>query len=272
MEREGVELSFIDEGEGPAVLLLHGFPDSSHVWRHQVPALVSAGYRVIAPDNRGTGQSGIPLGAEQYTLTEIVADLLAILDQCAVQRVAVVGHDWGAVIGWALLDNIGARASCFVPMSVGAPQCYVACDDIRQKEMSWYTLMFQLEAVPEQMLSRDDWKLFRQWTRHHGETDHCISRLSRQGRLTAAINIYRANIMDMLLSGKEYSSAAPTLGLWSAQDHYLLEEQMLASGRYVNAQWLYERVDDASHWMMLDRPEHINRLLLNFIGPHHSSA
>ena len=268
IERGGVELSFIDEGEGPAVLLVHGFPDSCHVWRYQVPALVNAGYRVIAADNRGMGESGNPAGAEHYALSEIVADLLAILDDCAIDRVAVVGHDWGSIIGWALVDNIGERATCFVPMSVGAPQSYAACDDIRQKEMSWYTLMFQMPDVPEQMLSADDWKLFRQWMRHHDETDHCISRLSREGRLTGAINIYRANVMDMLLSGKEDWSAVPTLGLWGEQDYFLMEEQMIASGRYVKSQWRYERVDYASHWMMLDRPDHLSRLLLNFLGEH----
>jgi pimeloyl-ACP methyl ester carboxylesterase len=110
--------------------------------------------------------------------------------------------------------------------------------------------------------------LFRQWTRHHGETEHWISELSREGRLTSAIAIYRANI-HLLTSDREYVSVAPTLGLWSAQDAYLVEEQMIASGRYVKNQWCYEKVEYASHWMMLDRPDHIGRLLVNFIGQHH---
>lgn len=267
--REGVTLNYIDEGQGPAVLLVHGFPDSYHMWRHQIPALVAAGYRVIAPDNRGFGQSDAPKDIGSYTLEEIASDLVSILDDCDVERVAVVGHDWGAAICWALVDSIGDRTACFVPLSVGAPQCYAHCDDIRQKEIGWYILMFQMEGTAEQMLEADDWKLFRQWTRHHSETEHWIGGLSRVGRLTSAIAIYRANIMDILMSDREYVSVAPTLGLWSTDDAYLVEEQMIASGRYVKNQWCYEKVEHASHWMMLDRPAHISRLLLNFIGQHH---
>jgi pimeloyl-ACP methyl ester carboxylesterase len=270
--REGVTLNYIDEGQGPTVLLVHGFPDSCHMWRHQIPALVAAGYRVIAPDNRGLGQSDAPTDTGSYTLEEITSDLIAILDDCDIERVAVVGHDWGAAICWALVDGVGDRVACFVPLSMGAPQCYAHCDDIRQKEIGWYTLMFQMEGAAEQMLGADDWKLFRQWTRHHSETEHWISELSREGRLTSAIAIYRANILDILMSDREYVSVVPTLGLWSTEDAYLVEEQMIASGRYVKNQWRYEKVTYASHWMMLDRPDQISRLLLNFIGQHHSGG
>ena len=128
--------------------------------------------------------------------------------------------------------------------------------------------MFQMEGAAEQLLTVDDWKLFRQWTRHHSETEHWITELSREGRLTSAIAIYRANILDFLMSDREYVSVSPTLGLWSAEDAYLVEEQMIASGRFVKNQWRYEKVEYASHWMMLDRPDHISRLLLNFIGQH----
>lgn len=268
LTRQGVSLNYIDEGQGPAVLMIHGFPDSLKVWRHQIPVLLAAGYRVIAADNRGMGQSDAPQEAAAYDLEEIFADLLAILEECSADRVAVVGHDWGAVIAWGLVDRIGDRATCFVPMSVGAPQCYAGCDDIRQKELGWYTLLFQMEGVAEQLLVADDWKLFRQWTRNHHETEHYIADLSREGRLTAAINIYRANVVSLLSGATRFCAGVPTLGLWSSGDAYLVEEQMIASGRHVTADWRYERVADASHWMMLDLPDHTNRLLLNFISQH----
>jgi len=268
-ERDGVTLNFLDEGQGPAVLLVHGFPDSIHLWRQQVPALLDAGYRVIAADNRGMGQSDAPEGSDAYALQELVSDLVALLDHARVDRVAVVAHDWGSVIAWGLVDRIGVRASCFVPMAVGAPQCYASCDDIRQKEIGWYVLLFQMEGAAEQMLMANDWKLFRQWTRHHPETGHWISDLSREGRLTAAINIYRQNLLPVLTGAIQYSCAAPTLGLWSTNDAYLVEEQMVSSGRYVTADWRYEKVEDASHWLMLDRPGHINRLLLNHLALYH---
>jgi pimeloyl-ACP methyl ester carboxylesterase len=266
--RGDITLNFIDEGEGPAVLLVHGFPNSSYLWRHQIPKLVAAGYRVIAPDNRGFGESSAPVHTSSYVVADIISDLVAILDECHVERAAVVGHDWGGFICWALVDSIVDRAACFIPISVGAPQCYARCEDIRQKEMGWYILMFQMEGLAEQTLSTDDWKFFRQWVRHHAEAEHWIGQLSRDGRLTAALAIYRANLTNLLMSHREYVSQVPTLGLWSTEDAYLVEEQMIASGRYVKSEWSYEKVECASHWMMLDRPDHINRLLLNFIGQH----
>jgi len=215
------------------------------------------------------GQSDAPEGSDAYALQELVSDLVALLDHARVDRVAVVAHDWGSVIAWGLVDRIGVRASCFVPMAVGAPQCYASCDDIRQKEIGWYVLLFQMEGAAEQMLMANDWKLFRQWTRHHPETEQWISDLSREGRLTAAINIYRQNLLPVLTGAIQYSCAAPTLGLWSTNDAYLVEEQMVSSGRYVTADWRYEKVEDASHWLMLDRPGHINRLLLNHLALYH---
>ena len=269
LRRDGVSLHYIDEGQGPVVLLLHGFPNSMHVWRHQVPALLDAGYRVIAVDNRGMGRSDAPVDVDAYALREIVADLVAILDACSVERLAVVGHDWGALIAWVLVDSIGDRVTCFVPLSVGPPQCYAECDDIRQKEMGWYTLMFQMEGAAEEMLMARDWKLFRQWARDHSETEHWISQLSRDGRLTASLNIYRANVLPLLSGDIRSASRAPTLGLWSGGDFYLSEEQMVAAGRFVHADWRYEKVDQATHWMMLDRPAHISRLLVNHLGQYH---
>jgi pimeloyl-ACP methyl ester carboxylesterase len=269
LDRDGVSINYIDEGQGPAVLLIHGFPDSIQLWRHQVPCMLGAGYRVIAADNRGMGESAAPPGVAFYAVHEIVADLVALLDSAGIERTALVAHDWGAVIAWGVVDRLGERVCCFLPMSVGAPQCYAGCDDIRQKEIGWYTMLFQMEGVAELMLTANDWKLFRQWTRHHPETEHWIAALSRPGRLSAAINIYRANVLPILSGAIQYRSLAPTLGLWSTGDAYLVEEQMVASGRFVDADWQYQRIDEAGHWMMLDRPAHINRLLLNHLRQHH---
>lgn len=93
-----VALALVDEGSGPPVLLLHGFPDSSHLWRHQPPALQSAGLRVIAPDLRGFGESDKPPAVEDYAIAHSVRDLVGLLDALGLERVQVVGHDWGAAV------------------------------------------------------------------------------------------------------------------------------------------------------------------------------
>ena len=98
---DGVELAVLDQGEGPAVLLLHGFPDSAQLWRHQVPTLVDAGFRVVAPDLRGFGDSDKPADIEAYRVGKSVSDLTKVLDALEIEQANVVGHDWGAGVAWA---------------------------------------------------------------------------------------------------------------------------------------------------------------------------
>jgi pimeloyl-ACP methyl ester carboxylesterase len=121
VQGDGVELAVLVEGEGPAVVLLHGFPDSSYVWRRQVPALAGAGFRVIAPDLRGFGASEKPADVEAYRLRHGLADVLAVLDALEVERAHVVGHDWGAGLAWTAAAFAPDRVERLVVMSVGHP-------------------------------------------------------------------------------------------------------------------------------------------------------
>src|SRR5947199_8562136 len=98
----GIEMNVVIEGQGPDLLLLHGFPDSNAVWRHQIPALVAAGYRVIAPDLRGFGETDAPAGKERYAASLLAGDVVGILDAVAAKRLRLVEHDWGAALGWPL--------------------------------------------------------------------------------------------------------------------------------------------------------------------------
>src|SRR5436305_2406122 len=101
-----VDLHVAERGRGDPVLLLHGFPDSSHLWRHQIAALAGAGYRVIAPDLRGFGQSDRPEGVDSYRLERLLGDVIGLLDLIDAERVRVVGHDWGAFLAWALASFV----------------------------------------------------------------------------------------------------------------------------------------------------------------------
>jgi pimeloyl-ACP methyl ester carboxylesterase len=263
---DGVELAVVDEGEGPPVLLIHGFPDSSHLWRHQIRALVDAGYRAIAPDLRGFGDSDRPAEVEEYGIRRSVADMLAVLDALGVGRAHVVAHDWGAAVGWALAGYVGERVDRFVVLSVGHPNA-LRRPSIEQRERSWYPLLFRLEGTAEELLMHDDWRLFREWTRGDGDTERAIAGLSRPGALTAALNWYRASWRPdvELREGPPFPSvAADTLGIWSDRDHYLVEDGMTGSAQYVAGEWRYERIEGASHWLQLDAPERLNALLLEW--------
>ena len=262
-----VSLHVIDEGAGPAVVLLHGFPDSSALWRHQIPVLVEAGYRVIAPDLRGFGASDKPASVDAYRLEASVADVLAILDQRGIERADVVGHDWGAGLAWVLAARVPERVHRLVVMSVGHPNAGRP-PSVAQREKSWYMLLFQFEDTAEALLAQSDWKLAREWLRGNGDVDRYLVDLARPGALTAALNWYRANVSPEREVGAPRAFPevrAQTLGLWSSGDDYLLEEQMVGSAEHVTGGWSYARVDGASHWLQLDAPERVNELLAAFL-------
>ena len=263
-----VNLNVLDDGKGPAVLLLHGFPDSSHLWRHQIPVLVSAGYRAIAPDLRGFGESERPPEVEAYALPVLLGDVIGILDQLGIARAHLVAHDWGAALAWVLAGMYPQRVERLAALSVGHLNSF-ADAGIEQREKSWYMLLFQFRGIAEELLQRHDWRLFREWTRNHAEAAHWIADLSRPGALTAGLNWYRANVApeSLLAEPQPFPAiAAPTLGIWSSEDAYLTEAQMVRSHQHVTGRWRYERVEGASHWMQLDQPDHLNRLLLEFLG------
>jgi len=267
-----LELNVVDEGGGekggPVVLLIHGFPDSSYLWRHQIPALVAAGFRAIAPDLRGFGESDRPADVSAYGLMTIVKDMLALLDTLGVKSAHVLCHDFGAAVGWLLAALHPGRVERFVPLCVGSPQSFAEAG-FAQREKSWYMLLFQF-GVAEQILMRDDWTFLREFARNHSECNHWKAQLSRPGALSAALNLYRAN------SGPERwlqprpplpKVRAPTLGIWPSGDAYLTEAQMTSSAAHVAGPWRYHRLEGASHWLQLDRPEEVNRLVLDFLGP-----
>lgn len=154
----GITLSYLEAGEGEVILFCHGFPETSHSWRKQIPALAAAGYRAIAPDLRGYGESSCPIASDQYTLFHIVGDLIALMDALAIRRAVVVGNDWGATVAWqmALLrpDRIAGVTAFGVPM-MGRPPLPPTQLFPRTDDALFYTLYFQEEGVAEREFERD---------------------------------------------------------------------------------------------------------------------
>jgi pimeloyl-ACP methyl ester carboxylesterase len=266
VDNGGVGIEYEVTGEGRPVVLIHGFPDSGRLWRHQVPALADAGFKVIVPDMRGYGASDKPAEVDQYNLLYTVADVGAVLDDAGVERAHVVGHDWGAAVAWVLAAVAPERVDHLVALSVGHPTTFRA-EGYEQFEKSWYMLLFQFEGIAERWLSDDGWANFRAWGRHP-DTDGVIAELEANGSLTPALNWYRANV-----PAESYVSPrvelppvqAPTMGVWSSGDFALTEGQMLRSAAHVSGGWRYERVDGPGHWMQLEGPDEVNRLLLDFL-------
>lgn len=262
------ELTFAvqDEGDGPAVILLHGFPDSHVLWRNQVGPLVNAGYRVIVPDLRGFGDSSKPTDVQQYNILHLVGDVIGILDASDVQRAHVVGHDWGAALSWVTASFAPDRVDHLVTMSVGHPRAF-ASSGFEQREKSWYMLLFQFEDIAERWLSNDDFANLRAWT-NHPDIDQVVKGLARPGALTAGLNWYRANVhpRSWVEPPVDFPRIqAPTMGVWSSGDFALAEAGMKNSREYVDGPWRYERVEGAGHWLQLEAVDKVNALLLDFL-------
>jgi pimeloyl-ACP methyl ester carboxylesterase len=259
-----ISLHVEDLGSGGPVLLLHGWPDSAYLWRNQIEFLVQNGFRTIAPDLRGFGRSDRPEGVAAYSLLKSVSDVVGILDALNIETVDIVGHDWGAAVAWFMTSVHPDRIRKLVVLSVPHP---LAPSTLRQREMAWYQLFFQFEGIAEAWLQHDNWTLFRQFSRGNGDIDRHISDLSRPGALTASLNWYRANLAPRMpgLPRELPLVLAPTLGIWSTNDHYLDGERMKMSDRFVKGPWRYEQIDGASHWIPLDAAERLNQLLTEWL-------
>ncbi|HEX2564031.1 MAG TPA: alpha/beta hydrolase [Acidimicrobiales bacterium] len=252
--------------EAPAVLLLHGWPDSHRLWRHQVPALTAAGFRAVVPDLRGFGASDRPGDVDAYALPHILGDVIGVLDHLGVGRAHVVGHDWGAAVAWTVAALFPDRVDHLVALSVGHPSAFGAAG-LAQREKSWYMLLFLFEGVAERWLSDDDYANFRAWSRHP-DADAVISELSRPGALTASLNWYRANLPPAALVEPALEVppvARPTMGIWSKDDMALIEANVTGSAAHVTAEWRYERIDGAGHWIPLEAHDALTALLLDFL-------
>ncbi|MDQ1005676.1 pimeloyl-ACP methyl ester carboxylesterase [Streptomyces sp. V4I23] len=271
----GIGINVQDVGEGPAVLLIHGWPDTHQLWQRQVPALTSAGFRVISLDLRGFGESDKPLAAEDYALTEIIGDLIGVLDHLNVDRAHLVGHDWGGVIATLLAALQPTRVNSLTCLAVGHPQAFVAAG-WSQREKSWYMLLFQFAGVAEQWLSQNDFANLRAWSRHP-DADEVIARLRDPAALTASLGVYRAVFPpeSYVVPGGPVPPLppieVPTMGVWGAGELFITEEALTATAEYTTGSWRYERID-TGHWMPLEAPEETNRLLLDFLGGAETKA
>lgn len=255
--------------QAPAAILLHGFPDSSTVWNAVTPRLAAQGFRVIAPDMRGFGETDIPGALAAYDIrTGAAVDVVAILDHLKITRAHLVGHDFGAPVAWTLAAEKPDRFETLAALSVGHMRAFLKAG-AEQKRRSFYILVHQLRGVCEWLYRRDDWALLRAHWEAARDIEETIALLSRSGRLTAGLNWYRSNIGLQRMffppapgaMGEEIVRI-PTLGVWSSGEKYLIEQQMVLSGDYVEAPWTYERIEGASHWLQVDAPDRLAALLV----------
>jgi pimeloyl-ACP methyl ester carboxylesterase len=286
---DGVELSVVDAGDGPLVVLCHGFPELAWSWRHQIPALAAAGYRVIAPDMRGYGASSAPEPIDAYDVLALCGDMCGLLDAAGEQSAIFVGHDWGANVTWWLAaihpERVRAVAGLSVPFVPRAPAAPIPIMRSHLGE-DFYIVWFQRPGVADEALAQDVRRTLttsRQWTAQWAEEDGAekkrpewlseselgvyVDAFERTG-FSGGLNWYRNIDRNWQLTAPygERRIEQPAMFLTGELDpvrSFMPAEAMDGWVTDLRAQIV---VPGAGHWVQQQAPETVNAALLDFLG------
>ncbi len=271
-----VRLHCVEAGEGPLVVLLHGFPQFWYMWRFQIPALADAGFRVVAPDMRGYNLSEKPRGVRNYRVELLARDVERLILACGEESAAVVGHDWGAAVAWVTAMMHPERVRRLGILNVPHPERF-AHGLLRPAQLlrSSYMFFFQVPRLPEKVLAAGDFAPLRRALRNEPvrpgaftdeDIELYVEALARPGALTAALNYYRALFRRNPLKARALLRRieAPVMVIWGERDRYLGKELAEPDPSWVS-NLRVERLPDASHFVAEDRPDEVNTLLLEFL-------
>ena len=269
----GLHALLAGPAEGPLVVLLHGFPELASGWRHQIGPLAAAGFRVVAPDQRGYGLSDKPDGVAAYTIGTLAHDVLGLADALGRERFAVVGHDWGAAVAWHVASRDPGRVERAavlngVGVSVGAAY---ARTSPAQMARSWYIAFFQVPALPELALSAAGhaWlrsaltRSSRPGTFGPEDVRRYREAWSRPGALTAMLGWYRALRLYARALPPE-RVRVPLRVVWGDRDAFL-EPGLVEAGLSWCERGEAFHLPEATHWVQHEQPERVGRLLVEFL-------
>jgi pimeloyl-ACP methyl ester carboxylesterase len=273
---DGVRLHLVRAGDGPLVVLLHGFPEFWYSWRHQIPALVEGGFSVAAPDLRGYNLSDRPASVGAYHLRHLVDDVAAVIRASGQQRAHVVGHDWGGIVAWTFAGVHPELVDKLVILNAPHMRTYLAAvrRSVRQALRSWYVLLFRVPGLAEWALSAGDYaairRMFQRFPARRAafareDVERYVEAIRRPGALTAALNYYRANGGgDGIRLARSARTDAETLVIWGEDDPALGLETLEGLDR-VAPRVRVHRLPGVSHWVQSEAPEAVNRALLAFL-------
>ena len=258
--------------DGELVLLLHGFPQSSWQWRWQLSALGDAGYRAVAPDQRGYSPRARPEEVARYRVDHLAADALAMADWLGGHQFHAVGHDFGAVVAWHVAGRYPDRLRSLTAVSVPHPMAVaeaMASSTGDQLARSSYIALFGAPEIPERLLLADEGAGLRALFANTAYSDReamerYVARLLEPGALTAALNWYRA--IDPAVVTSVEPVTAPTLFVWSTEEPAIGREAAEACAAHVAGPYRFEVLEGVSHWIPEDAPEELNRLLVEHLS------
>ncbi|MCC9167509.1 alpha/beta fold hydrolase [Pontibacter harenae] len=269
-----IRLHVVEAGApaGKVLLFLHGFPEFWYGWRKQIQFFAEKGFRVIVPDQRGYNSSSKPTGVKAYTLEHLVADVVALIQQTANEKVYLVGHDWGGAVAWAVAILYPKLLEKLIILNMPHPKVMKRNLQKNPKQMlrSWYAGFFQMPLLPELCCSAFHYSLLEKSMAgtalknafSEGELGHYKRAWEQLGALNSMINWYRAYKYSKLNLAADVQ--VPTLMLWGKRDKFLGAEMASESIRKcVNGQLLL--LEGTTHWLHHERPEQVNNAIYQFI-------
>lgn len=251
--------------DGIPVVALHGFPQTNASWASVSPGLVSAGCRVIAPNQRGYSPGARPIGVEHYRIENLTADIIGLLDAFDLPSAHVVGHDWGAVVGWHLAAEHPDRVRTLTAVSVphSAAFNWAIREDPDQRERSGYIGLLRDPQKAENVLVQDNARRLRAMFGTESRRDEYVGQLTVPGALTAASSWYAAMTKDF---ENLASVTIPTTYLWSNGDTAIGRAGALRCGEFVDAPYRFVELDGISHWIPEEAPERLTSEIVARIG------
>jgi pimeloyl-ACP methyl ester carboxylesterase len=272
----GVNLHVVQAGrsDGELLILLHGFPDFWYGWRKQIPYLAELGFRVWVPDQRGYNLSDKPQGVYNYTLDVLAKDVIGLIDAAGVEKACIVGHDWGAAVGWRLANQYPQRVKKMVILNVPHPTVArrIMLTNFSQMRRSWYVFFFQLPFLPQWMSSLFDFRgtamamqrSARPGTFTKEDLQEYRRSWGRTGNMLSMINWYRAAAQLRVEKLPSPRITVPTLIIWGKQDT-ALEPIMAERSLEICDDGKLVYIDDATHWVHHEEPEQVNALIGEFL-------
>jgi pimeloyl-ACP methyl ester carboxylesterase len=256
--------------DGELVLLLHGFPQTSLAWRQQLEALGDAGYRAVAPDQRGYSPGARPVDVGEYRAERLVGDVLGFADALGAPTFHLVGHDWGGAVAWQVAGRHPERLRTLTSVSTPHPAAFRrSIEGGEQRERSGYMLFFRTPDAEPFFLDNDAAVLRSLYSASALPEDAAaeyIRVLTEPGALTGALNWYRA--ADIGLVDGLGPITTPTLYVWSTNDPALGRDAAEATAGHVDGPYRFEVLDGVSHWIPEEAPDALNALLLEHLASH----
>ncbi|MBD2078033.1 alpha/beta fold hydrolase [Phormidium sp. FACHB-592] len=269
----GIKLHYVTQGEGPLMLMLHGFPEFWYSWRHQIPEF-ARDYKVVALDLRGYNDSDKPEAQSAYVMAEFIKDIKGVIEGLGYDRCVLVGHDWGGAIAWSFAYAYPELIDRLIVLNLPHPAKFA--EGLRTPQQlirSAYIFFFQLPVLPELLIQLNDFQVLEaafkgmavdKTTFSDDDIEAYKNAFAKRDTLTATLNYYR-NMFEQGLTTSDWGIlTVPTLLIWGEADAALGKELTYGTEKYVQ-DFRIRYIPNCSHWVQQEQPLLVNQLMRDFL-------